>query len=147
MFNLFNKKKEENPISDMFSDLTTNQKMSVMNLLLTIGVCDGEQGNQDKELQYLNTYVKILDVRSDRSMAYLESYGHERIIDDLKTLSKNQKEFLVVAAWEMITCDGRPNETELQVAGAIFEQIGITEEQFVATIEKTQALMKHFFGK
>ena len=58
MFNLFNKKKEENPISDMFSDLTTNQKMSVMNLLLTIGVCDGEQGNQDKELQYLNTYVK-----------------------------------------------------------------------------------------
>lgn len=80
-------------------------------------------------------------------MAYLESYGHERIIDDLNSISKSQKEFLVVAAWEMITCDGRPNETELQVAGAIFEKLGISDEEFVATIQKTQALMKHFFGK
>lgn len=54
---------------------------------------------------------------------------------------------MVVAAWEMITCDGRPNETELQVAGAIFEKLGISDEEFVATIQKTQALMKHFFGK
>lgn len=147
MFNLFNKKKEENPISDMFSDLSTNQKMSVINLLLSIGVCDGDQGNEDNEIKYLNTYVKILDIRSDKSMAYLDSHGQERIIEDLKSISKSQKEFLVLAAWEMITCDGRPNETELEVAGAFFEKIGISDEEFVATIEKTQALMKHFFGK
>jgi uncharacterized tellurite resistance protein B-like protein len=147
MFNLFNKKKDKNPISEVFHDLTLNQKMSVMNLLLTIGVCDGEQGNQNKELQYLNTYVKILDVRQDRCMSYLETYGHERIISDLKTISQSQKEFLVVAAWEMITCDGRPNETELHVAGNIFDQMGISEEKFVETIQKTQALMKYFSGK
>jgi len=147
MFNLFNKKKEENPISEVFHDLTLNQKMSVMNLLLTIGVCDGEQGNQNKELQYLNSYVRILGVRQDQCMPYLQTYGHERIISDLKTISQSQKEFLVVAAWEMITCDGRPNETELQVAGNLFEQIGISEEKFVETIQKTQALMKHFFNK
>ncbi len=147
MFNLFNKKKEENPISEVFNGLTLNQKMSVMNLLLTIGVCDGAQGDQNKEMQYLNTYVNILGVRSDRCMAYLESEGHQKIVSDLRTISQSQKEFLVVAAWEMITCDGRPNETELQVAGNIFEQIGISDEQFVATIEKTQALMKHFYGK
>ncbi|MCC5906200.1 MAG: hypothetical protein JJU13_08345 [Balneolaceae bacterium] len=140
-------KQEDNPISAIFSDLTTNQKMSVLNLLITIGVCDGERGSQDKELQYLNNYVKILGVRSDSSMAYFESLGHERMIEDLEPLPKKQKEFLVIAAWEMITCDGRPNETELEVAGAIFNKIGVTDEQFVATIEKSKALMKHFFEK
>jgi uncharacterized tellurite resistance protein B-like protein len=147
MFNLFNKQKQENPISDVFSSLTSNQKMSVMNLLLTIGVCDGEQGDANREMQYLNTYVNILGVRSDKCMAYLQSMGHERIISDLKTISRDQKEILVVAAWEMIMCDGRANETELTVAVKIFEQLGISEDQFIETIEKTQALMNHYYGK
>ncbi len=144
MFNLFKKKTENNPISELFIGLTLNQKMSVMNLLLTIGVCDGNEGNQEKEMEYLNTYVKILGVRSDNCMTYLQLEGHQRLISDLRTISQSQKEFLVVAAWEMITCDGRPNETELQVAGNIFEQIGISEQLFVETIEKTHALMKKF---
>lgn len=145
MFNLFNKNK--NPISDMFSDLSENKKMSVMNFLLTIGVCDGEQGNQEKELQYLNSYVKILGVRQDQCMPYLEAYGHSRIISDLNTITQSQKEFLVVAAWEMIICDGRPNETELEVAANLFEQIGVSEDKFIETIEKTNLLMKKFSGK
>jgi uncharacterized tellurite resistance protein B-like protein len=140
MFNLSNKKKEENPIFDMFSDLSTNQKMSLMNLLLLIGFCDGEEDNKEKELQYLDTYFDILDICSDKSMAYLESHGYERIIEDLNSISKSQKEFLVVAAWEMIICEGRPNQTELEVARTIFEEIGVSDKQFDATIEKTQAM-------
>ena len=146
MFNFFKKQKEENPISDIFKDLNTNQKMSIANLLLTIGVCDGNQGNEEKEIQYLNSYVKILDIRSDRSMTYLKTHGHERTIEDLKPLSKSQKEFLVVAAWEMIICDARPNETELQVAINIFGELGISEDEFIGTVEKTQALIKRFMG-
>jgi len=147
MFNLFNKKKEENPISNMLSDLSTNQKMSFMNLLLLVGSCDGDQSDQDKELQFLNSYVDMLNVRSDKSMAYLNSYGYQRIIDDLKTISKSQKEFMIAAAWDMIICDGRPNETEVNFTGAIFEKLGVSKEEFVGTIEKTQAIMKYFFEK
>lgn len=132
MFNFFNRKKEDNPIGEVFSDLTTNQKMSIMNLLLIIGVCDAKQGNQEKELQYLNTYVEILNVRSDKSMTYLETYGKGRIIEDLRYLTKNQKEFLIVATWEMICCDGEANDTELEFLGTIFEKLGVSEEQFIA---------------
>ncbi len=74
MFNLF-RKKEFNLISEVFQDLTLNQKMSVLNLLTTVEVCDGVQGNMEKEMRYLNTYINILNVRSDRSMAYLKSQG------------------------------------------------------------------------
>jgi uncharacterized tellurite resistance protein B-like protein len=147
MVNFFNKKQEENPISVMLSDLSENQKMSVVNLLLTIGVCDGDQGNQEKEIQFLNTYVSILDVRQDKCTPYLEAYGYTRIISDLKTISQRQKEFLIVSVWDMIICDGRPNDTELRVASDLFEQFGVPEDLFYDTIQKTQALMKHFFGK
>lgn len=147
MFNLFNKKKEENPIGNVLENLTLNQKMSVANLLLSIGVCDREQGNERKEIEYLNSYVKILDVRSDKCLPYLELYGQERIVQDLKVLTKSQKELLVIASWEMIICDAKPNETELQFTVGIFDKIGINEDEFIAIIEKTQALMKHFYGK
>ena len=143
MFN-FLKKKEENPVAAVFSGLSSNQKMSVMNLLLSIAVCDRAQGNDAKEMQYLNSYLKILDVRSDRCMAYLETGGQERIISDLKPLSLSQKEVLIVAAFEMITCDGSPNDTELGFAGDIFEKLGIDPDKFVETIHKTQVIMKKF---
>jgi uncharacterized tellurite resistance protein B-like protein len=147
MFNIFHRKKDENLISDVFKDLSVNQKMSVMNLLITISICDGDQGDQDKELQFLNTYIGILNVRQDKCMPYMNEYGHARMISDLKTISQEQKEFLVVAAWEMVICDGRPNETEMQVTANLFKQIGISEEKFVEIIEKTRALAQKFFGK
>lgn len=136
----------------MLKDLSTNQKMSVINLLYLIAICDDEEdtqekGNEDKELQYLNTVARMLNIRADRCMAYYESFRYERVIHDLITLTKEQKEFLVLSAWEMINCDGSPNETEFQVTGAMFEKIGVSDEQVVATIEKSQILMKYFFGK
>ena len=151
MFNLFKKKKEQNPVSEMLKDLSNNQKMSVINLLFNVAVCDDDEGNEQKEnehkeQEYLNTFAQMLDIRADRCMLYLKSFGFERIIYDLSTLSKKQKEFLVLSAWEMINCDGSPNETEFQVTGAIFEKIGVSDEQVVAIIEKSQILMKHFFG-
>lgn len=144
MFNFFKKEKETNPISMILNDLTLNQKKSVINLLLTIGVCDPDQSNPDLEIQYLNSYIDILDVRQDMCMQYLQEYGQSRIINDLKTISKNQKEFLVAASWDMIICDGQPNEIELQVTIDIFEQIGITEDNYIGIIQKTQAIAKQF---
>lgn len=144
MFGLFNKKQPSNPISEAFGDLTMNQKMSIMNLLMTVAICDGDQGNQDIETQFLNTYVGILGVNSSRCMRYRDETGQEQMLKDLKSLSKKQKELLTIASFEMINCDGRPNETELNVTAVLFEHIGVSDVEYVATIEKSQALLKHF---
>ncbi|RNI23383.1 hypothetical protein [Rufibacter latericius] len=135
MFNLFNKKQEENPLKEVFGNLTENQRMSVMNLLMTIGACDEEELS-DKEMQYLNVYAKILDVKSnEKCMSYFELEEHAGIIKDLRPVTEKQKKFLVVAAWEMIVSDGRPNETELSVASSLFEEIGVSNEEFSKTIK------------
>jgi len=143
MFDFF-KKKVENPISKVFADLTTNQKMSVMNLLVTIAVCDKGQGDRTKEMKFLNTYVSILGVRSDKSLDYLELEGQSRLVNDLKPLSQSIKDFLVVVAYDLINCDGSPNETELNMMTTIFEQIGIDEGKIISTIKKSQIAAKRF---
>lgn len=145
MFNFFNKKKV-NPISEIFNDLTTNQKMSIINLLLLIGVSDGKQGNPDEELRFLNIYRKFLNVRGDQCRNYLDSNGHKKIYEDLFSLSRTQKEFLIVASWEMIISDGMPNNTELDVASSLLERFGVPRSEFISTIENAQALSKQFLG-
>lgn len=138
--NIFRKNipnQSNNPIKEVFSDLSLNQKMSIINLLMTIAICDGEQGNRKKELDFLNENVEILGVGKS-SMEYFQQTGHERIIEDLSSLSEFQKDFLITLAWDMINCDGKPNQTELEVTEAYFDKIGIEAERFIATIEKAK---------
>ncbi|HZK06918.1 MAG TPA: hypothetical protein VFC92_01840 [Bacteroidales bacterium] len=147
MLNLFNKKKKVDPLGQIFSDFTTNQKKSIISLLFIIGICDGKMSNEGSEIQYLKSYFYLLDVRLSEANSYMEAYGNERMVEDLQSLTKSQKELLVVAAWEMITSDGRPNERELQVATSIFEKFGVSKEQFVAIIEKALTLTELYLGK
>ena len=109
MFSLFSQKKDESPISHVFSNLTTYQKMSVLNLLLTIGGCDGEQGNPEKERQYLNSYIKPFGVRSKNCLTYLDSAGFTKMISDLKSIHQDHIEFIIIAVWEMIIDYSGPN--------------------------------------
>lgn len=144
MENFLNNDKPINPISEVFNNLSTNQKMSIINLLQLIAVSDSDQGNREKELKFLNSYIDILYVPFDKCMVYFQTDGPKKIITDLTTLSKNQKEFLAYIAWEMIICDGNANETEVTLTVNIFSQIGISEENFVKTIEKNRAILNQF---
>lgn len=144
MFNLF-KKKEENPIAEIYKNLTNNQKMSIINLLNAIAISDSGESIADIEEQFLNTFIDILQVRADNCMAYLNSGGGEKLFNDLKSLDQKQKEFLLVTVWDMIICDGRPNETELNFAMNAFEKIGISNVKFDEILRETMARAK-FFG-
>ncbi|BBE17853.1 hypothetical protein AQPE_2012 [Aquipluma nitroreducens] len=143
MFKLF-KKKEPNPISNEWSNLTINQRMSVLNLIFSISIGDNGLEDSNKRVSILNTYIGLLGVRSDQCMAYFTSEGYTKMVSDLIPLSQKQKEFLIIAAYEMITRNGKAKDTELIMTGNIFEQIGIDAERFMATIEKAVALTNYF---
>lgn len=138
------KKKQNNPITEVFADLTENQKMSILNMLTCIVVSEGGHAIKDKEIEYLNAYVDILGVRNDRSKSYLHAEGSERMISDLKKLSKSQLEILAVTCSEIIMCEGRPSNTKITVTAKFFGQLGLQEKEFVAIIENARALKKHF---
>jgi len=137
MFRFFRNENGRNPIAELLGGLSDNQKMSVINLLLAVAVSDEGYGNQNKELEFLNNYLILLNVSSSDCMAYLELHGRDRISEDLRRLTRNQKEFLVIAAWDMINCDGKANEVEVFTAVSMFGEIGINEDDFVRAIEKS----------
>lgn len=80
----------ENPISAVFGDVPTNQKMSIVNLLFCIASCDSDQPIR-AELEYIHVFIKILDLNDDDTMAYFDSQGIQRMITDLQKLDHNQK--------------------------------------------------------
>ena len=118
--------------------------MSILNLLTAIAVSDGQGPNPDREMQELNSYIRILDVHQSECEVYFNNYGYEGIIQDLKSLSENQNKFLIICAWDLIICDGSPNEDELSRTVQLFEAIGISEAKFISTIKKSQEIMKKF---
>jgi uncharacterized tellurite resistance protein B-like protein len=132
---------KDNPVSKMFNNLTKNQKMSILNLLSVIAFSDGEGTNPDREMEELNSYINILDVHQGECQAYMNNYGLERMIQDLKSLSEKTHQFLVICAWDLIICDGRVNEDELTITVQLFDALGISEEKFMSTIKKSQAFM------
>jgi uncharacterized tellurite resistance protein B-like protein len=142
----FLKTKPDNPIYRVFSDLSSNQKMSVINLLLSITLSDPEEEFNRKEIDYLNRYLDFLGLNQQKCNAYLAS-GQQKIINDLKNISQFQKEFLVVAVYEMLTSSGNTKPIKIYMATRIFAEIGISEEKFTATISKTQTQMKQFFNR
>lgn len=142
MFRLF-KKKEQNPITNEWSDLTMNQKMSVLNLLFVISIGDNGSVDGNKRLSILNAYIGLLGVRSDKCMAYFESEGYSKMICDLNPLSQKHKEFLIIAAYEMMTRNGKAKENEISITSNIFEQIGIDMEYFMSTVQKAITLTSY----
>ncbi len=127
----------------IFQDLETNQKMSIINFLTTIALCDNPV--DEKESEMISTIGNLCGVVVNDCVSYFKnSGGHLQLTDDLKSLSHSQKELLVVTSWELIICDGKPNESELSVAFALFEKISITEDEFFDIIDKKDAIMKYF---
>lgn len=134
-----NRNKIREVMLDAISSFTINQKMSFINLLMVIAVCDDEvNDNPDdqSELRCINNYIDIVGVGYNNCQAYQERTGFNQIFTDLKLLPDNSKELLVIASYEVITSDGGPNITELDVANVLFEKIGVSDEEYINIIDK-----------
>ena|SRR5688572_9720028 len=144
MFNF--KKKQENPISKIFSNLTQNQKMSVHNFLFAI-VCPDEGNINQKEEFLLTEIVDALGINIESCFGYVRSHGLAQTITDLKVLSRNQKEFLVVSTHQLVLSGGSLSERKMMRVADYFEKIGIDPDEYMLIVKKSQAIIKHFSGK
>jgi hypothetical protein len=112
-------------------NLTDEQKISVISFLMNIADCDGDQGNERMEMQFIFSYMDRFNLSVDELNQSMDQY-----INNLKQLTKSQKESLVCIAYLTIISDGNANETELITLGRIFAEIGISEERIVEIIEE-----------
>ena len=137
----------ENPIKQIFKDLNSNQKMSIINLLVTLAEEEETSSVKLEKIKCLNSYIDILNVRQDDCTNYFRIKGALQMINDLKVLPKTQKEFLVIVGYEMLYCGGKPNLEDISLIISIFEKLDIDEDKFVEIIAKNHAIMKTFADK
>ena len=128
------------PNEEMLGDLTKWQKMSFTNLLCLIARSDGDFNI--KEMEYLNTCY--LGFSYEQCASYLDAWGKGRLFEDLKKLTSSQKNYLLMSALELINCDGRANETEMNALMLAFEELGYTEDQLLEDVQKNLLLMNMF---
>lgn len=103
---------------------------------------DLTNGIQEKELDYIDFYRLIIDIKLDTSLR-LEIFGEEGIIDDLKKLNPKQKEFLAVIVYELMCADGEPEAYGIETLyfEHILSRIGVSTKLMKETIKSE---LSHF---
>lgn len=146
MFNI-NKNQEQyfsQAFSEAFTGTSTNQKKSVLNFFQLLITSDGDVGDIEMELVYLNYFAEIFNIDGNESTSYLERDGMQRLFDDLNSLTEKQKDFLVISSFKITVCDGRPNEKEIEFLLHSFHKIGIPENRYKSVIEETMLKNRSF---
>jgi len=135
-------KKEENFDLEIFRTLSQNQKISIINLLFLIARCDGEVSNQPNENKFICSFLSAFKINFNNCMKYFDLGGIKSMIADLISLSRQQKEYLLLTSYDLMLCDGKVNETEINITIHFFEQLGISEDECFEIIQKTVLLIQ-----
>ena len=145
MFSFFKKQPvgpPANPLLNTFADTSIEQKQSVTNLLLCICTSEGIAMN-DAEFELLSMTSVALGVDAEKGMKYLNQYKITRLVSDLKRLADFQKEALISFADNMLSLAPAHSVKRLPMVVALFEQIGISEERYLATVTRNRASYKY----
>jgi hypothetical protein len=145
MFNLFGKKpkptNQPNELTDFQDTLNKQQKAAILTSLSIVSTSKGMPHQKDLENLIQTSRVLGMDLE-DPAIPSMQSKSEQHLIDTLKTLDKGQKEWFIVALHSMVLAKGSATETEMGVAIDICNRIGISDDMYVETIKKTEAIMK-----
>lgn len=140
------KKKEEkmtDPIKSFQSRFSKEQKAAIIGNLIIIAKSDG--GMDDYESNLLEKFAKFIGLSmEDQIITDQISGGRKLMSSRLDSMSQKNKEWFVVAAYEMGICNGISDDEQINVMLNIFQDIGISEENFVNIIEKSKQIYKRF---
>ncbi len=126
---------EKKLIINTFSNLEKVQKISIINFLMTLVVCDDKKEIALIRHDFLNSYNSFLELNSHENLFYLESFGQIGMIEDLKSLNKEQKELIIMLSWEILILTGQPIEIEYITLVNVFEQIGVSQDYNVQILK------------
>jgi uncharacterized tellurite resistance protein B-like protein len=113
----------------IFKNLTTNQRKSIINLHTTVGILDGKINGQVGDIIAKLTYLCGV-LPKDCHDYYVYEGEQNQLIKDLTEISRKDKYMLTMSIWDLIMCDGKPNESELSDIYFLIEEIGISEKLF-----------------
>jgi uncharacterized tellurite resistance protein B-like protein len=137
MFSFFKKKPDPKPTIDL--GFSKSQIASIVCALSVIAKCDNNVAM--KELMYISDMCDALGIsQSDSMVTAAIKGGKGPMLATLNTLTRSQKEWLIIAIHGLIHADGKVVQIELDYAQALFEQIGVSAQEYIYNVQKAQAI-------
>jgi uncharacterized tellurite resistance protein B-like protein len=128
-----------------FSDLAQKTKLSLVGVLQTIVSVD-QTPTADKKSDLVESHIKGLGLNIVDCAAHIKAYGGKGMLENLRVLSRHQKELMVVMAHNIVAT-GRPSEIDAQILSNIFTFIGISDQDFVDISNKAIVVTNHFLKR
>lgn len=141
MFNLFGKQpaNTDTNTAAFQNSFDRQQKAAIISILIIVATCDGAL-NQKEEANIESSAALLGASLSDPYLKQLPTQGRQNLINILNTLNKGQKEWVLIAIYELVHCDGKPDQMETNYAAGIARDLGFSENQYLALIDKTSHL-------
>lgn len=145
MFSFFKKKADpkREHLGGFQDSFTKEQKAAILEALIVISKSDGSV--HPKEMQEVAQTVRLLGIESnDPVFESVAGLSKDDFIRILNSLDRSQKEWFVVAVHQLIIADRKIEDIEIAHALTLFKEIGISPDDFVQIIQKTELIMKKF---
>jgi uncharacterized tellurite resistance protein B-like protein len=132
-------------LTEFQKSFTLEQKIAIIHNLLVVAQCDGEMHPKEVESMKLSARALGIEFDVNNLSPLMLTMFRQNNIPLLKTLSKNQKEWYIIAMHTLMHSDGKVLEKEVQYCLIIAEDIGISADEYKRILDKTDQIYNVFF--
>lgn len=155
LLDLFRKSKNEikssqDPIADLFNDLTIEQRYSIMQLYSFCNVTFFENfQNSKKSYEIITAASNNLGVSIQQADKYFETHGQfTNLITQMCSISdKSILDIILVDYMHMIALsDGKKRVQRSELISMVYGELGYSEDDIINVMEKFSAITKTMFN-
>lgn len=130
---------------DFRKGFTNQQKAAIISSMII--VTKTPTGITEVEWNYIQETANFLKIGlDDPELETIPKKGRANLASILNTLSKSNKEWFSYSLYTLLSQKGKPEGNKLQIALTILDDIGISQDEFVKTIETNRALYQKFMS-
>ena len=148
LLDLFRKKTIDNPVVDLYSDLTREQRYSIMQLYSLFNVtCFENLENSKISYGILMTASNDLGVTIQQANKYFETHGQfVNLMVQMRSINdKSILDILLLDYMKMIALSNEEKRVQrCELITNIYEELGYTEDDIIERIEKAAAMAGMF---
>jgi hypothetical protein len=144
-----NKTNMDNPIAEMYSDLTKEQKYSVLNLLCSFeGLSRGNIQNSIEASKVVRFMSASLGVTIAQANNYYQVHGqYDNLMEQLYSIPDTVDLDAILYqcfGLVMLACNDEQKSIGSELLIKTFEELGYTEDDIINTVEKINAMNRMF---
>jgi hypothetical protein len=125
--------------NDFLKSLSNEQKAALLGSLAVIAKSDGDINLKEKT--YLEEISELIRIQANETSVLLNDPKFDFLVT-LKTLDEGTIDWYVFTVFELILIDGPAKEVEILDSINLCKLIGVSEEKFYASLNKTLELAK-----